>query len=196
MKKFSSISNYNVPEEPKVQVNPKEQDKQNLKGKLITLMNDLLKIQSVGAARTELINTAITISGKEMLADAIIDLLLNESSSEKVKLLESLKLEMNDWLFIDNKIKQVNSQTIQEKNSKINNIEKKLLTFIELYGDEKDFELHTEMLASRLDKRKDIQERIEIAQSLISSNRFSKKQNTQIKLLVEKFKERVNRIYS
>ena len=196
MKKFSSISNYNVPEEPKVQVNPKEQDKQNLKGKLITLMNDLLKIQSVGAARTELINTAITISGKEMLADAIIDLLLNESSSEKVKLLESLKLEMNDWLFLDNKIQQVNSQAIQEKNSKINNIEKKLLTFIELYGDEKDFELHTEMLASRLDKRIDIQERIEIAQSLISSNRFSKKQNTQFKLLVEKFKERVNRIYS
>lgn len=196
MKKFSSISGYNIPEEPKVQVNTQEQNNENLKGKLITLMNDLLKIQSVGAARTELINTAITITGKEMLADAIIDLLLNQSSTEKVKLLESLKLEMNDWLFLDNKIQQVNSQAIQEKNSKINNIEKKLLTFIELYGDEKDFELHTEMLASRLNKKRDIQERIDIAQSLIGSNRFSKKQNTQIKLLIEKFKERVNKIYS
>lgn len=191
MKKFSSISNYSVPSEPKVQVNKEENKLQSLKSKLVNLMNDLLKIQGSGAARTELVNSAITISGKESLADAIIDLIINEHGTEKIKLLESLKLEMNDWYLLDNKIEQINQQTVSEKNAKTGNIERRLVAFLELYGDETDFELHTEMLANRFNKSSDIKDRILVAESLVNRKKLNRKQTEQIKLLIEKMKQRV-----
>lgn len=191
MKKFSSISNYNVPPDPKVQVNKEENKLEVLKSKLLSLMNNLLKIQGSGSARTELVNSAVTISGKENLAGAIIDLITNEHNSEKVKLLESLKLEMNDWFFLDSKIDQINQQTVNEKNAKNNNIERRLVTFLELYGDETDFELHTEMLVNRFDKISDIKDRILVAESLLIREKFNRKQIQQIKLLIEKLKQRL-----
>lgn len=191
MKKFSSISNYNVPPDPKVQVNKEENKLEVLKSKLLSLMNNLLKIQGSGSARTELVNSAVTISGKENLAGAIIDLITNEHNSEKVKLLESLKLEMNDWFFLDSKIDQINQQTVNEKNAKNNNIERRLVTFLELYGDETDFELHTEMLVNRFDKISDIKDRILVAESLLIREKLNRKQIQQIKLLIEKLKQRL-----
>jgi hypothetical protein len=193
MKKFSSISNYSVPNEPKVQINKEENKLEVLKSKLLSLMDDLLKIQGSGAARTELVNSAITISGKESLVDSIIDLITNEYSTEKVKLLESLKLEMNDWYFLDGKIEQINNQIIEEKNTKNSNIERRLVTFLELYGDETDFELHTEMLVNRFNKNSDINDRVLVAESLLKRKKLNRKQTEQIKLLVEKLKQRLNK---
>lgn len=192
MKKFSAISNYSVPSEPKVTI--KEENKSDLlKHKLLSLMNDFLKIQGSGAARTELVNSAITISGKETLADAIINLITNEHGTEKVKLLESLKLEMNDWYLLDNKIEQINNQTIQEKSRKNNHIERRMIAFLELYGDENDFELHTEMLINRIKNNHEINDRILVAESLLKERKLDRKQTEQIKLLVEKLKQRVNK---
>ena len=196
MRKFSSISNYSVPTEPKVQPKKEIDKTDSLKSRLITLMNDLLKIQSTGAARTELLNSAITISGKETLADAIVDLLNGEFNSEKIGLLESMKSEMNDWLYLDNKIDQINSRNIQEKKDKFLNIERRLMVFLDLYGDEKDFELHTEMLTSRLNKKSEMLERIQVVDSIIKSGKLSEKQNFQIKLLLEKIQQRVKKINS
>ena len=191
MKKFSAISNYSVPSEPKATI--KEENKYDLlKHKLLSLMNDFLKIQGSGAARTELVNSAITISGKETLADAIINLITNEHGTEKVKLLESLKLEMNDWYLLDNKIEQINNQTIQEKSRKNNHIERRMIAFLELYGDENDFELHTEMLINRIKNNYEINDRILVAESLLKERKLDRKQTEQIKLLVEKLKQRVN----
>ena len=115
MKKFSKITGSQVKSEPKTEENEEVNKINSIKAKLIKLMNDFLKIQSVGAARTELINTSISITGKEILADAILDLIMNEFNSEKMDLLESLKLEINDWFTLDKKINQINTQIIQEK---------------------------------------------------------------------------------
>ena len=196
MRKFSSISNYNVPAEPKIQPKKEENKTDLLKARLINLMNDLLKIQSTGSARTELLNSAITISGKETLADAIVDLLNGEFSSENINLLESMKSEMNDWLYLDRKIDQINSRNIQEKKDKFLNIERRLTAFLELYGDERDFELHTEMLTSRFSKKSEMLERIQVAESMLKSGKLSQKQNSQIKLLIEKIQQRVKKINS
>lgn len=192
MKKFSSISKYSVQSEPTVQKNKEENKVDVLRMKILTLMDDFLKIQSTGAARTELVNSAISISGKENLADAIVDLITNQHNSEKINLLESLKLEMNDWFFIDNKIDQINSKSLFEKNTKTSNIERRLIAFLDLYGDEVDYELHTEMLADRFNKKSDIKDRILIAESLVKQDKLNQKQVKQIKLLIEKFKQRVN----
>jgi hypothetical protein len=66
---------------------------------------------------------------------------------------------------------------------------------MDLYGDY-NFELHSEMLIDRLNKKSELNERISVTESLIKSNRYSKIQNNQLKLLLEKFKQRVNKIYS
>jgi hypothetical protein len=194
MKKFSSVAGVQVSAEPKPEI--KEESKlETLKYKILDLMNNTLRIQSSGAARTELVNSAISIIGKEELADAILSLIHNEFSSEKVDLLESLKLEMNDWYFLDNKIEQINSQSIKEKNSKDLNIERKLMTFIDLYGDD-EFQLHCEMLLNRLSKKSEFVSRINAGESILEKRNLDKKQQLQIKLLVEKMKQRVNSIYS
>jgi hypothetical protein len=194
MRKFSSVANVQVSPEPKSEV--KEVSKiDTLKFKLLDLMDKFLKIQGSGSARTELVNSAISITGKEILADSILGLLQNEFSSEKVSLLESLKLEINDWYLLDNKIDQINSQVIEEKNRKTLNIERKIMVFLDLYGDD-NFELHTEMFTGRLTQKIQVKERIDVSESLLKSNKLNKKQYSQVKLLLEKLKQRVNRIYS
>jgi len=193
MKKFSAVIGVKVNDNPKTELSPKVDN--SLKYKLIDLMNNILKVQSTGAARTELINSAITIGGKENLADAILDLIQGEFGNEKIGLLESLKSEMTDWYFLDKKIEQINSQITTDKNNKTLNIERKLIAFMDLYGDY-NFELHSEMLIDRLNKKSELNERISVTESLIKSNRYSKIQNNQLKLLLEKFKQRVNKIYS
>jgi hypothetical protein len=195
MKKFSAVIGVKVNDNPKTELSPKVEKDNSLKYKLIDLMNNILKVQSTGAARTELINSAITIGGKENLADAILDLIQGEFGNEKIGLLESLKSEMTDWYFLDKKIDQINSQIITDKNKKTLNIERKLIAFMDLYGDY-NFELHSEMLIDRLNKKSELNERISVTESLIKSNRYSKIQNNQLKLLLEKFKQRVNKIYS
>jgi len=195
MKKFSAVIGVKVNDNPKTELSTKVEKDNSLKYKLIDLMNNILKVQSTGAARTELINSAITIGGKENLADAILDLIQGEFGNEKIGLLESLKSEMTDWYFLDKKIDQINSQIITDKNNKTLNIERKLIAFMDLYGDY-NFELHSEMLIDRLNKKSELNERISVTESLIKSNRYSKIQNSQLKLLLEKFKQRVNKIYS
>lgn len=195
MKKFSAVIGVKVNDNPKTELSTKVEKDNSLKYKLIDLMNNILKVQSTGAARTELINSAITIGGKENLADAILDLIQGEFGNEKIGLLESLKSEMTDWYFLDKKIEQINSQITTDKNNKTLNIERKLIAFMDLYGDY-NFELHSEMLIDRLNKKSELNERISVTESLIKSNRYSKIQNSQLKLLLEKFKQRVNKIYS
>ena len=194
MKKFSSVAGVQVYTDPKPEI--KEESKlETLKYKILDLMNNTLRIQSSGAARTELVNSAITIIGKEELVDSILSLIHNEFSSEKVDLLESLKIEMNDWYFLDNKIEQINSQSIKEKNSKDLNIERKLMAFIDLYGDD-EFQLHCEMLLNRLSKKNEFVSRINVGESILEKRQLHTKQYLQIKLLVEKMKQRVNTMYS
>jgi hypothetical protein len=191
MKKFSSVIGTKVSEEPKPQVNKEEQRINLLRDKLIKLMNDFLKIQGSGAARTELVNSAISITGKETLADAIIDLISNEFGEEKINLLESLKFEMNDWYTIDNKINQLNNQMIQEKNQQQVNIEKKLISFLEIYSEDSDFQLISENYSKRIKNNSDIINRIKVAESILNSTKYSRIQKEKIRLLIHAFKKRI-----
>lgn len=187
MKKFSSISGFNIPEEPKVEVNKEKNNINSIKSKLIELMNDLLKIQSSGSARTELVNSAITISGKEVLADAIVDLIIDQFDSEKVNLLESLKFEMNDWYTIDRKINQINSKSenIDKK------LKRKMVAFLELYSDNHDFEIITENYLDRLGSISDIKKRLLVAESLLADENHIDINRSNIKILINKLKNRI-----
>lgn len=115
MKKFSNITGQKVTEEPKREINSiNEVDV--LKFKILNLMNSILTIETYGPVDKHL--AQIKIKGKEMLAEAILDLLSEKSSKDQTKLLESLKNEVGDWKLIDSKIELVNREKALFKSRK------------------------------------------------------------------------------
>ena len=109
MKKFSNITGQKVTEEPKKEV--KQLNEEELfKLKLVSLMNSILSIRTYGPVDKHQRAGLIKIAGKEMLVEAIIDLLTEKSSKEQTKLLESLKTEVGNWEVIDSKIDFINRE--------------------------------------------------------------------------------------
>ena len=109
MKKFSNITGQKVTEEPKKEV--KQLNEEELfKLKLVSLMDSILSIRSYGPVDKHQRAGLIKIAGKEMLVEAIIDLLTEKSSKEQTKLLESLKTEVGNWEVIDSKIDFINRE--------------------------------------------------------------------------------------
>ena len=130
MKKFSKITNQKVGEEPKVEVGVDEST--SIKYKMINLMDRLLSVTTYGPVINYDLAGTIKISGKEMLAEAIADMLADVSVSDKTILLESLKSEIRDWEFIDDKIR-----SLTKERASLNN-KSKMYKLLEMYGDDED----------------------------------------------------------
>jgi hypothetical protein len=143
MKKFSKITNQKINEEPKVEKTINEGD--ILKAKVMNLMDDLLTIRTYGPVDRYLRAGSIKIAGKEMLAEAILDMLTEKSTDDKTKLLESLKSQIKDWEVIDNQIEYLNSGNKPSLNSK-----NKFSQLLEMYSD--DEELFVEVLESTVNR--------------------------------------------
>jgi len=143
MKKFSKITNQKVNEEPKVEKTINESD--ILKFKVMNLMDDLLTIRTYGPVDRYLRAGSIKIAGKEMLAEAILDILTEKSTDDKTKLLESLKSQIKDWEFIDSQIEYLNSGNKPSLSSK-----NKFSQLLEMYSDDED--LFTELLESTVNR--------------------------------------------
>lgn len=111
MKKFSKITNQTVSEEPKVEV--KQLNEEDLfKSKLMNLMDQILSVRTYGPVDRHQRAGLIKIAGKEMLVEAILDLMTESSVKEQTKILESLKSDVKDWEAIDAKIDSINQQRI------------------------------------------------------------------------------------
>ena len=109
IKKFSNITGQKVNEEPKVQI--KQLNEEDLfKSKLIKLMDQVLTIRTYGPVDRHQRAGLIQIGGKEMLVEAILDLLSEKSIKEQTSILEGLKLEVRDWEAIDAKIESLNKE--------------------------------------------------------------------------------------
>jgi hypothetical protein len=109
MKKFSNSINQKINTEPK---EIKSVDEAlELKQKMISLMERFLKVQSYGPVDDRYLSGSVTIEGKEMLAEALLDFLSSDSSEKQIALLESLKKSVNDWEAIDNKIDSIKSKS-------------------------------------------------------------------------------------
>jgi hypothetical protein len=130
MKKFSKITNQKVGVEPKI--DNKVGEASSLKYKMIDLMDRLLSVTTYGPVINYDTAGTIKIAGKEMLAEAIADMLADVSVGEKTILLESLKSEIRDWEFIDEKIESL-SKDRASLNSK-----SKMFKLLEMYGDDED----------------------------------------------------------
>jgi hypothetical protein len=122
MKKFSNITGQKVNEEPKKEV--KQLNEEDLfKAKLLQIMDQVLSIRTYGPVDRHQRAGLIKIAGKEMLVEAILDLLSEKTIKEQTKLLEGLKTEIGDWEAIDSKIDSLNKEkTLISNRNKFNNL--------------------------------------------------------------------------
>lgn len=115
MKKFSNITKQKISEEPKVEV--RQLNEEDLfKAKLLNLMDQILSIRTYGPVDRHQRAGLIKIAGKEMLVEAILDILSEETTKEQTKVLEGLKSEIRDWEAIDAKIESLNQERVSLSN--------------------------------------------------------------------------------
>lgn len=141
MKKFSKITNQKVNEEPKS--DNKIDEASFLKVSIIGLMDRLLKIQSYGAVDNRFLTGSVKIQGKEMLAEALIELLNDKNIKEQTKILEGLKNKIGDWETIDKEIESLSRNKVSLNNKA------KFSKMLERYADEDSLYLYLE---SNIDK--------------------------------------------
>lgn len=115
MKKFSKITNQKVNEEPKVEVKQVNEE-DFFKSKLMNLMDQILSVRTYGPVDRHQRAGLIKIAGKEMLVEAILDLLTEKSVKDQTNILEGLKSSVRDWEAIDAKIDSINSERISLSN--------------------------------------------------------------------------------
>lgn len=136
MRKFSKITNQEVNKEPRIE--NKVDESSILKVKMIDLMDQLLKIQSYGSVDNRFLSGSVKIQGKEMLAEALLDLLSEKSIDDKTKVLEGLKNKIRDWETIDSEIESI------KKSEVLLNNKSKFLKILEKYNDEETLLLFLE----------------------------------------------------
>ncbi len=111
MKKFTSITNTTVGQEPK-QTENKQSSTYSLKSNINSMIDRHLKIGFYGPYTTEHFQQTSKIEGRELFIEALISLLKEKEIKEQIKVLESLKSEVRDWKMIDEKIDVLNSSLL------------------------------------------------------------------------------------
>jgi hypothetical protein len=106
MKKFSNITNQKVGVENTDQNKLTETD--IFKYKVSCLMDDLLKVEMYGPVTRYSVAGTMKVAGKEMFVDALLDMLNEFSTNDKIKMLEGLKSKSKDWELIDESIDEMN----------------------------------------------------------------------------------------
>jgi len=117
MKKFSKITGETVNELKPVENKITEADL--IKTGIMKLMDNYLSVQFYGPITRYQVAGTAKVVGKEMFLGALLDMLEEFSSKEKVKLLESMKSEITDWETLDNKINQLNEHLGEISESKL-----------------------------------------------------------------------------
>lgn len=162
MKKFSNITGQKVTEEPKKEV--KQLNEEELfKIKLLSLMDSFLTIRMYGPVDNHQRAGLIKISGKELVVEAILDLLTEKSSKEQTKLLESLKNEVGNWEVIDSKIDFINREKALFKSRKRFN------TLLENYTNESLIE-KVQLDINKITKQRTLRDYIQLTQESKLSN--------------------------
>jgi hypothetical protein len=165
MKKFSKITDYKVSSEPKKE-KLKESNEDIIKRSLLSLMDRNLKVQSHGSVDNRFLSGSVKVEGKELLAEAIIDLFTELSSSKEIKALESLKNDIKDWNIIDDKIDEIKKYKSNYKQRY------KLKKIVERYKE--DEKLLIKVLKEKIEKSTIKEELINEINNLDLSNNIKK----------------------
>lgn len=191
MKKFSNISGSKVGVEPISKINEEEQELLAIKAGIVKLMDRYLNIRSYGSARAELLNNSVSISGKEMFAEALIDFLSDKELKKQIKTLESLKSNNKDWVSIENKMNELYSE-LDNKNLLIENKNQvsKIITFLETYGNDERFDEILESYTKRINSSKEAYNRSLISIKMINDDNYSNYSDDKLSKISEMFLKR------
>jgi hypothetical protein len=185
MKKFSNITGEKVGIEPKQEIKITEADV--FKAKIIRLMDDFLKVQMYGPITRYHVAGTMKVVGQELFLEALMDLLDDKSNKDKVKLLESLKLKVQDWKMIDETIEEIESHPtgLYKHKLSIKNIYNKYKSDEELLVEK------TEKSANKIKSSDNAFLRYKACESLLNDSEF----NTDlIKKMSEKYLNRLNQL--
>jgi hypothetical protein len=172
MKKFSKITNVKVNEKP-VEKIEKSNDK-IIEEKLLSLMDDFLKVQYYGTSYQH--NGDYRITGKEILSSAIVEMLSEITNNKTKKVLESLKSKTKDWNIIDEKIDELDNSKVKLNHRKTFN------DLVRLYGE--DEELLVEVCKEKFTKINN-KERLDDYYKLIESTELSDNTKNSIKNIID-----------
>lgn len=177
-KKFSGISKHEVASEPIRVENKKEDSLKYLKFQLLDLMNDNLRIVSLGGARKNIL-PHVKIDGKELFVDALIDFLSTKEFKDKISALESLKSESYDWASIDRKVISIKeSLDKKELKVKLKNTIQKIEKIVKIYENE-DFALN---MNSTLLNQEELLKRLQALDFMIGSDDWNNIKDHLVKL--------------
>lgn len=194
MKKFSNMTGEKVSVEPKVEINKEVLERQMMKSGIMKLMDNLLRIQSNGGARTELLESSIRITGKEIFAEALVDLFGTKAASEQIKALESLKSVSGDWEAIDSRIDEIlerNDRSVYENNpEKLRKIE----SFLETYGKSEIIGDVLENHVSRITDPESAEKSSLLASKMSRDEKYIRHQDI-LKIMSEKYSNRASELY-
>lgn len=178
MKKFSKITNQKINQEPKV--DKKIDEAEEFKFKMISLMERFLKVQANGPVDNRYLSGKVTIEGKEVLAEALLDLFSDSDSKKQKAILESLKSEIKDWNIIDQKIDSISNDNISIANKL------KFQRMLERYDDESVL-LFTENNTEKITNKETLNEYALLVEK--SNLKEETKQN-----VIEIYKDRIDKI--
>lgn len=179
MKKFSGISKSPVNVEPKpTPISKEDLSKEELRASVLNLMNDFLRIVSLGGARKNIL-PHVQIDGKDLFIDALLDLLSTKEYKDKISALETLKMESQDWASIDKEITilQEKETTILTK-SELRNQIRKIENLLKVWEAD-SFVMQTK--SSILD-RTELDKRLKALDHMIQSDKWSNIKSQLVKL--------------
>ena len=165
MKKFSNITGEKVAQEPKkVEPVKGEAEVENLRYQIMSLIDELLVIRSNGSVRKQNLNNSVSISGKEDLAEAIIDLISEKNLKAKSEILESLKGGLLLGKAAMDVKKELKGKEFLKENS---NAVKKIERFLKTNGQNIDFNLVLENWTSRLNSFEDVNNKVAVVHKML-----------------------------
>ena len=185
MKKFSNITGQKVAEEPKIEIKITEAD--IFKSKVMTLMDDFLKVQMYGPITRYHVAGTMKVTGKELFLEALMDLLDTKSNVDNIKLLESLKSKISDWQVIDETIDTIASQPtgLYKHRSVIKSLYNKYKSDTNLLIEQ------TEKSANKIKSSDNVFLRYKACESLLNDSEFNK---DLIQKMSEKYLNRLNQL--
>jgi hypothetical protein len=166
MKKFSNITGEKVTEQKPVEV--KVTDSDVIKYGIMRLMDNYLNVQFYGPITRYRVAGTAKVVGKEIFVEALLDMLEEFSTKEKVKLLESMKNESNDWELLDNKISELQLQLESIKDSKLVTHKEKIKSLCKRYKNKEELLEQVDKSISKIKTKKTLELRATAAQILSS----------------------------
>ena len=189
MKKFSKITGQTVNELKPVENKITEADL--IKVGIMKLMDNYLSVRFYGPVTRYQVAGTAKVVGKEMFLGALIDMLEEFSTKEKVKLLESMKSEINDWETLDNKINQLNEHLGEISESKLVAHKEKIKSLCNRYKNESELLEQCEKSLSKIKSGQTAYLRSIAAKKMVTENQIS---STLLLKISEKYLNKANEL--